>query len=141
MSQVSSLIYEINNLKKIYNDHEVINIRQLKFHRGTIYGIVGPVGSGKSTLLKIMAGSLNQTSGEVKYENNYFETNLFGKVKQNSEIKIVQLNDKIDQSKLPKLLNYEFSDRIIPRYLKKNNLINRKNVDNCSKGERMLLNF
>ena len=42
MSQVSSLIYEINNLKKIYNDHEVINIRQLKFHRGTIYGIVGP---------------------------------------------------------------------------------------------------
>ena len=123
MSQVSSLIYEINNLKKIYNDHEVINIRQLKFHRGTIYGIIGPVGSGKSTLLKIMAGSLNQTSGEVKYENNYFETNLFGKVKQNSEIKIVQLNDKIDQSKLPKLLNYEFSDRIIPRYLKKNNLI------------------
>ena len=130
MSQVSSLIYEINNLKKIYNDHEVINIRQLKFHRGTIYGIVGPVGSGKSTLLKIMAGSLNQTSGEVKYENNYFETNLFGKVKQNSEIKIVQLNDKIDQSKLSKLLNYEFSDRIIPRYLKKNNLINRKNVNN-----------
>ena len=88
MSQVSSLIYEINNLKKIYNDREVVNIRQLKFHRGTIYGIVGPVGSGKSTLLKIMAGSLSQTSGEVKYENNYFETNLFGKVKQNSEIKM-----------------------------------------------------
>ena len=141
MNQVSSLIYEINNLKKIYNDHEVINIRQLKFHRGTIYGIVGPIGSGKSTLLKIMAGYLNQTSGEVKYENNYFETNLFGKVKQNSEIKIVQLNDKIDQSKLSKLLNYEFSDRIIPRYLKKNNLIKRKNVNNCSKGERMLLNL
>ena len=141
MSQVSSLIYEINNLKKIYNDHEVVNIRQLKFHRGTIYGIVGPVGSGKSTLLKIMAGSLSQTSGEVKYENNYFETNLFGKVKQNSEIKIVQLNDKIDQSKLSKLLNYEFSDRVIPRYIKKSNLINRKNVNNCSKGERMLLNL
>ena len=142
MSQISSLIYEINNLKKNYNDREVINIRQLKFHRGTIYGIVGPIGSGKSTLLKLMAGYIKQTTGAINYEDESFETNLFGKIKPNPEIKLVQLNDKLDQSKFSGLLNNEFSDRIIPRYLKKNNLINYKNnVDNFSKGERALLNL
>tara|TARA_Y100001960_G_C14539587_1_gene760174 strand:+ start:227 stop:955 length:729 start_codon:yes stop_codon:yes gene_type:complete len=142
MSQISSLIYEINNLKKIYNDREVINIRELKFHRGTIYGIVGPIGSGKSTLLKLMAGYIKQTSGTINYENESFETNLFGKIKQNHEIKFVQLNDKLDRSKLSSLLNNEFSDRIIPRHIKKNNLINYKNhVDNFSKGETVLLNL
>ena len=65
----------------------------------------------------------------------------FGKIKLNPEIKLVQLNDKLDQSKFSGLLNNEFSDRIIPRYLKKSNLIKRKNVNNCSKGERMLLNL
>ena len=142
MSQISSLIYEINNLKKNYNDREVINIRQLKFHRGTIYGIVGPIGSGKSTLLKLMAGYIKQTDGSINYENESFETNLFGKIKHNPEIKLVQLDDKLDQSKLSGLLDNDFSDIIIPRYLKKNNLINYKNnVDNFSKGERALLNL
>ena len=105
MSQISSLIYEINNLKKNYNDREVINIRQLKFHRGTIYGIVGPIGSGKSTLLKLMAGYIKQTTGAINYEDESFETNLFGKIKLNPEIKLVQLNDKLDKSKFSGLLN------------------------------------
>ena len=76
MSQISSLIYEINNLKKISNGREIVNIRQLKFHRGTIYGIIGSIGSGKSTLLKIMAGFMKQTSGTIKYENDFTKLHL-----------------------------------------------------------------
>ena len=49
MSQQSTLIYELKGLKKSYNDQTILNIGRLQFHRGTIYGIVGPIGSGKST--------------------------------------------------------------------------------------------
>ena len=88
MSQISSLIYEINNLKKIYNGQEVVNIRQLKFHRGTIYGIIGPIGCGKSTLLKMMAGCLKQTSGTIKYEDDFRIAEMLIKSKIEGEKKI-----------------------------------------------------
>ena len=38
---------------------------ELKLHRGETVGIVGKNGSGKSTLLQIIAGTLQETSGEV----------------------------------------------------------------------------
>ena len=95
MNQSKNLIYELNRLKKTYRDQTVINISRLQFHRGTIYGIVGSVGSGKSTLLKMLSGLLKQSSGTLKYEDYPFKLNLFGKVQPSSEIKLVQLNDKI----------------------------------------------
>ena len=51
MSKKPTLIYELKNLKKVYNNNPVLNIGRLQIHRGTLYGILGPVGSGKTTLL------------------------------------------------------------------------------------------
>ena len=65
MSQQSTLIYELKGLKKSYNDQTILNIGRLQFHRGTIYGIVGPIGSGKSTLLHCLAGLDRPTSGQI----------------------------------------------------------------------------
>ena len=75
MNQQSTLIFELKSLKKIYNDQAVLNIDRLQFHRGTIYGIIGPIGSGKSTLLNIMAGHDKQSDGTLKYDMNQFQTN------------------------------------------------------------------
>ena len=65
MSQQSTLIYELKGLKKSYKDQTILNIGRLQFHRGTIYGIVGPIGSGKSTLLNILGTLDKPDSGKV----------------------------------------------------------------------------
>ncbi|MBC8344946.1 MAG: ATP-binding cassette domain-containing protein [Candidatus Marinimicrobia bacterium] len=86
MSQRTTTIYDIKGLKKSYGDHLILNIRRLEIHRGTIYGMIGSIGSGKSTFLNILAGVTKQTDGTVKFENEEFETNWLGKIKQNREI-------------------------------------------------------
>jgi len=83
MDQQLNLIFELKDLKKTYKKNTVLSIGRLQFHRGTIYGIVGPIGSGKTTLLNIMAGFDRQSSGTIKYDNNEFKTSWFGKIKQN----------------------------------------------------------
>lgn len=55
----------IRNLKKVYVDKTVLNIRELNLNTGKIYGIVGANGAGKSTLLRIISGLETPTSGEI----------------------------------------------------------------------------
>ena len=139
MNQSKNLIYELNRLKKTYRDQTVINISRLQFHRGTIYGIVGSVGSGKSTLLKMLSGLLKQSSGTLKYEDYPFKLNLFGKVKPNSEIKLVQLNDKISRQAISSLLKQASSNTILSQFINNKDSIN--NYNKLSNGEKALLNL
>ena len=139
MNQSKNLIYELNRLKKTYRDQTVINISRLQFHRGTIYGIVGSVGSGKSTLLKMLSGLLKQSSGTLKYEDYPFKLNLFGKVQPNSEIKLVQLNDKISRQAISSLLKQASSNTILSQFINNKDSIN--NYNKLSNGEKALLNL
>ena len=139
MNQSKNLIYELNRLKKTYRDQTVINISRLQFHRGTIYGIVGSIGSGKSTLLKMLSGLLKQSSGTLKYEDYPFKLNLFGKVQPNSEIKLVQLNDKISKQGISSLLKQASSNTILSQFIYNKDSIN--NYNKLSNGEKALLNL
>ena len=143
MNQSKNLIYELNRLKKTYRDQTVINISRLQFHRGTIYGIVGSVGSGKSTLLKMLSGLLKQSSGTLKYEDYPFKLNLFGKVQPNSEIKLVQLNDKISRRNISSLLKQASSNTILSQFINNKDSINNtlNNYNKLSNGEKALLNL
>ena len=62
MNQQSTLIYELKGVKKTFNSETVLYVGRHQFHRGTVYGIVGPVGSGKSSLMNILAGSDKELS-------------------------------------------------------------------------------
>lgn len=102
MSQQSKLIYEVKDLKKVYDNRSVLQIGHLQFHPGTVYGLIGPVGSGKTTLLKILAGHEKQTEGLLTYEGNEFETGWFGKVSGNENIflscsELLPENKKVSQ--------------------------------------------
>ena len=145
MNKLKNLIYELNHLKKTYRDQTVINISRLEFHRGTIYGIVGPIGSGKSTLLNMLGGKIKQSSGSLKYEGYPFKLNLFGSVQPHSEIKLVQLNDKISRSAISELFKKSSSKSILSQFSKNrfsnnNTSINYKELSNGELAVLSLLN-
>ena len=86
-----TLIYEVQDLKKVYNKRNVLQIGRLQIHKGTIYGIVGPVGSGKTSLLKQLSGLEKQTEGKLLYDGQEFKISFLGKVKSPDEIKFLTL--------------------------------------------------
>jgi len=71
------MLYELNNLKKIYGKRTVLDLPSLSVEAGRIVGLLGPNGAGKTTLLEIFAFLSEPTSGElwfqgkeVEHENN-----------------------------------------------------------------------
>ena len=121
MNKRATLIYELKNLKKVYQQKPVISIGRLQIHRGTIYGILGPVGSGKTTFLRHLAGLEAQTEGILKYDNNEFERTWLGKIKVPQEIYYVgehlvsakQIVEQVIKSVYP-----DKSNRIVKRYFR-----------------------
>lgn len=57
------------NIKKKYNDQEVLRGIDLKIDKNDFVVILGASGSGKSTLLNILSGLEKSDSGEVIYDN------------------------------------------------------------------------
>lgn len=57
------------DIKKKYNDQEVLRGIDLKINRNEFVVILGASGSGKSTLLNILSGLEKSDSGEVVYDN------------------------------------------------------------------------
>ncbi len=61
---------EINNLRKLYNRTEVLNIPQLSFQKGEIIGIVGNNGAGKTTLFSSILDLIQVSAGSITSKGN-----------------------------------------------------------------------
>ena len=86
MGKKATLIYELKNLKKVYNNNPILSIGRLQIHRGTIYGILGPIGSGKTALLRMLAGHDSQSEGDLLYDHSAFQRSWLGKIQTPDEI-------------------------------------------------------
>ena len=73
-----SLMIKVNDLKKKFvkqkNKKEkmefyAVNGVSFEANEGEIVGILGPNGAGKTTLLRMIAGIMNPTSGDVKFDD------------------------------------------------------------------------
>jgi len=62
----ADMIKELFLRKSYHRDFTALDNISFDIKKGEIVGIVGPNGSGKSTLLKIIAGTLDKTSGYLR---------------------------------------------------------------------------
>ena len=63
------MIFNISDLTKTYGDRTIVDISELSFKKGAIYGLQGPNGAGKTTLLNILAFLEHPNSGSVLYKS------------------------------------------------------------------------
>ena len=64
-------LLEIENLKKSFEDLDVLHDISLGVEEGAVVAIIGPSGSGKSTLLRCCTGLEQADSGTIHYEGSY----------------------------------------------------------------------
>lgn len=62
---MDNTILEIKNLQKKYGKKEVLKGIDLKINGGQIVGLLGPNGSGKTTFIKIIAGLIQDYTGDI----------------------------------------------------------------------------
>lgn len=144
MGKKDTLIYELKNLKKIYNNISALSIRRLQIHRGTIYGILGPIGSGKTTLLKILAGYDRQTEGKLLYDHLEFQRSWLGKIKIPDEISFSGKHNYNNSQIVKSYIDFCFpnkSNKIIKQYF--NGSVSKRilplKIQNLSPGQKSWL--
>lgn len=61
---------QINKLKKVYgNGYEALKSIDLEIAQGDLVCLLGPSGCGKTTILNLLAGLLDPTSGDIRFDN------------------------------------------------------------------------
>ena len=64
------MLFEIKGLTKEYSGRTVLDIKELFFDKGKIYGLLGPNGAGKTTLLEILSFLQAPTTGQLVYNSH-----------------------------------------------------------------------
>ena len=61
---------QIENLRKVYdNQYEALKSINLEINEGELVCLLGPSGCGKTTILNLVAGLLDPTSGDIKFDD------------------------------------------------------------------------
>ena len=64
-------LLEIKNLRKSFDDNEVLKDISLSVDKGEVLAIIGPSGSGKSTLLRCLTDLEQEDSGDIIFEGRF----------------------------------------------------------------------
>ncbi|MEF9990851.1 MAG: ABC transporter ATP-binding protein [Romboutsia sp.] len=79
----------IEKLKKVYgNGYEALKSIDLEMNEGELVCLLGPSGCGKTTILNLLAGLLDPTSGDIKFDNE----SIIGKHPKDRNIGLVFQN-------------------------------------------------
>src|SRR5690606_17620033 len=74
--EVTTTMIQINSITKQFEKERVLDNVQMEIQKGSTYGLLGSNGAGKTTLLKIVAGIIQQGSGEIAIEKKPVFENL-----------------------------------------------------------------
>ena len=66
----AKIIYNLQDLKKFYDQREVLKGITISFLEGANIGLIGPNGAGKTSLFNVISGIYRPTSGEALFEGH-----------------------------------------------------------------------
>ena len=137
MSKKTTLILELKKIQRVVRNTPVLDIRHLKFHKGTVYGIVGPVGSGKSSLLNILSGSSKPDSGSILYDYNPFKKSFFGSTLIPKDVTHVN-TEKNSNTTVRSLFKKSNATQVLSKYFSNlsTDKIVKANLSTLTRGER-----
>ena len=64
-NRLGGKVIEVDNIKKSFGDHLLIEDLSFRIPAGAIVGIIGPNGAGKSTLFKMITGQEKPDAGQI----------------------------------------------------------------------------
>lgn len=82
-------LFEIKQLTKRYDQHQVLHELDLVLHEGEITAIIGPSGSGKSTLLRTLNLLENHQSGTILYKGQNIHEATFDQNHYRSKVGMI----------------------------------------------------
>ena len=92
---------------KKFNTEWIFRNLSYSFEKDNAYAVLGRNGSGKSTLLQVIAGSINPTSGTIRYEKDGLEIPV-EKIFHHLSI-VAPYQELIEEFSLREMLNFHFS--------------------------------
>lgn len=85
----------LEDIKKSYDEKQVLKGASFTFEKGKIYGLLGRNGAGKTTLFNCISGEIERDSGSIKL------------------IEDEKVHEELDYSKV----GYVFSEPVLPEFL------------------------
>lgn len=111
-------LVELKNIEKSFNNKKILKDISLTIPKQSCYSLLGINGAGKSTLMKIITGVIVKYNGEINYHGLPFKReflknigsliegpSLYDNLTAVENLKIICLQEDIDFSKIPKILD------------------------------------
>ena len=113
------MLYELKNLKKIYDQRTVLDLERLCLERNRVIALLGPNGAGKTTLLEILAFLARPNSGDIWFDSekvNFIRGKLMDLRKK---VVLVQQQPLLFSTSVSKNVEFPLKIRNIPKVERK----------------------
>jgi tungstate transport system ATP-binding protein len=109
------MIYELKNLKKIYDGRTVLDLKRLSLEKGKVLGLLGPNGAGKTTLLEVLAFLSAPSFGEVLFKGEKVDFSNGNLMDLRRKVVLVQQQPILFTSSVSKNVEFPLRIRKMPK--------------------------
>jgi tungstate transport system ATP-binding protein len=109
-----TLLYELKNLIKTYDQRTVLNLERLGLERNKVIGLLGPNGAGKTTLLEILAFLIRPSAGNIWFEKQMVDFTSGKLMDMRRKVVLIQQQPLLFTTTVFKNVEYPLKIRKVP---------------------------